>query len=111
MCPCVKYISLLSTDIYESSPTIGKSLTIISTSESQLPLMQIKSSLNDSKNDLSSHKDRHENIGQGFIGQKALINFANHPAFDNIPIILETPYVDGRSLYKQEIAMIKKGIK
>lgn len=67
--------------------------------------------LNDSKNDLSSHKDRHENIGQGFIGQKALINFANHPSFDNIPIILETPYVDGRSLYKQEIAMIKKGIK
>lgn len=65
--------------------------------------------LNDSKNNLFSHKDRHENIGKGFIGQKALINFANHPAFDNIPIILETPYVDNKNLYKEEIAMIKKG--
>lgn len=67
--------------------------------------------LNDSKNDISSHKDRHENIGKGFIGQKALVNFANHPSFDNIPIILETPYIDGKSPYQEEIALIKKGIK
>lgn len=67
--------------------------------------------LNDSKNDISSHKDRHENIGKGFIGQKALVNFANHPSFDNIPVILETPYIDGKSPYQDEIALIKKGIK
>ncbi len=63
--------------------------------------------LNDSKNDLSSHKDRHENIGKGFIGKKALINFANHPIFDNIPIILETPYINNRPPYKEEIVLIK----
>ncbi len=67
--------------------------------------------LNDSKNDIYSHKDRHENIGKGFIGKTALINFANHPIFDNIPIILETPYVDGKNLYKEEIKMIKDGKK
>lgn len=63
--------------------------------------------LNDSKNDLSSHKDRHENIGRGFIGLKALKNFANHKVFDNIPIILETPYVNDKSPYKDEIRLIK----
>ena len=65
--------------------------------------------LNDSKNSLNSHKDRHENLGQGAISLKALINFANHPRFDNIPVILETPFKEG--IYKQEIALIKKNNK
>ncbi|MBD5423171.1 MAG: deoxyribonuclease IV [Mycoplasma sp.] len=65
--------------------------------------------LNDSKNELNSHKDRHENIGKGHIGKKALINFANHKNFDNIPIILETPYTDGKNLYAEEIKMIREG--
>ncbi|MBR2849365.1 MAG: deoxyribonuclease IV [Mycoplasmataceae bacterium] len=63
--------------------------------------------LNDSKNDIGSHKDRHENIGKGFIGLKALKKFANHPNFDNIPIILETPWVEDKMIYKEEIQMIK----
>lgn len=63
--------------------------------------------LNDSKNNLNSHKDRHENISKGYIGLKALKNFANHSSFDNIPIILETPYVDNKPIYDQEIKMIK----
>ena len=63
--------------------------------------------LNDSKNELSSHKDRHENIDKGFIKLKALKKFANHPIFDNIPIILETPYNNKISPYKNEIKMIK----
>lgn len=65
--------------------------------------------LNDSKNELSSHKDRHANIGKGYIGKKALINFALHPKFDNIPIILETPYIDDLPPYKEEIELIRKG--
>ena len=65
--------------------------------------------LNDSKNNIGSHKDRHENIGKGFIGLKALKNFANHPNFDNIPIILETPWVENKTIYKEEIQMIKNG--
>jgi deoxyribonuclease-4 len=47
--------------------------------------------LNDSKNDLSSHKDRHENIGKGFIGEKALKEFLKSPKFEGIITILETP--------------------
>lgn len=63
--------------------------------------------LNDSKNELGSKKDRHANIGHGFIGLKALKNFAHHNLFQDIPIILETPYIDNKSPYKEEIKLIK----
>ncbi|WP_027120887.1 deoxyribonuclease IV [Mycoplasmopsis lipofaciens] len=59
--------------------------------------------LNDSKNDLGSHKDRHENIGEGFIGINTLAKFVHDKDFDNIPIILETPYKDHGHIYNQEI--------
>lgn len=64
--------------------------------------------LNDSKNECNSHKDRHENIGHGKIGLQALKNFANHSMFNNIPIILETPWIDNQMPYKKEIELIKK---
>ncbi len=65
--------------------------------------------LNDSKNELSSHKDRHENIGKGFIGFEALQKFLYHPKFKGICTILETPWVEGNPIYKQEIEkLIKK---
>lgn len=41
--------------------------------------------LNDSKNPMGSHKDRHEVIGGGFIGLDALVNVVNHPALKNLP--------------------------
>jgi deoxyribonuclease-4 len=47
--------------------------------------------LNDSKKGCNSHVDRHEHIGEGGIGKKGLQKFINHPAFKNIPLILETP--------------------
>lgn len=47
--------------------------------------------LNDSKKGHSSHVDRHEHIGHGGIGKEGLRRFINHPAFKNIPLILETP--------------------
>lgn len=65
--------------------------------------------LNDSKNELGSKKDRHENIGKGHIGKEALIKFANHPNFKKIPIILETPWIDNKMIYKEEIKIIKSG--
>lgn len=64
--------------------------------------------LNDSKNDQGSHKDRHENIGCGKIGFEKLKNIAHNPRLENIPIILETPYIDGKPPYKEEIEMIRK---
>lgn len=72
--------------------------------------------INDSKNPLGSNKDRHANIGFGYIGFNALNYIVHHKDFVNIPKILETPYVpipenDKKSLppYKEEIKMLKKG--
>ena len=64
--------------------------------------------INDSKNEKSSHKDRHENIGLGTIGFDTLINIIYNERLENIPKILETPYVDKvYAPYKYEIKMIR----
>ncbi len=49
--------------------------------------------VNDSKNVRGAAKDRHENIGFGHIGYKALHDIVHHPQLEHIPKILETPYV------------------
>lgn len=49
--------------------------------------------VNDSKNEMGAHKDRHENIGFGTIGFEALNYIVHHEALVNIPKIMETPYV------------------
>ena len=74
--------------------------------------------INDSLNGIASHKDRHANIGFGTIGFDTLINVIYNPLFEDIPKILETPYVtkDDSSKekiyppYKYEIDMIRKKI-
>ena len=64
--------------------------------------------VNDSKNDLGSHKDRHENIGFGKVGFETLLQIVYNKRLENIPKILETPYVDREyPPYKFEIEMIK----
>lgn len=63
--------------------------------------------LNDSKNSIASHKDRHENIGYGSIGFNTLIDIAYNSRL-NVPLILETPFVDGICPYKEEIESIRK---
>lgn len=62
--------------------------------------------LNDSKNPLGSHKDRHEKLGEGTLGFAALSRIINHPALRDLPFYLETPNdLDG---YAKEIAMMKE---
>ena len=71
--------------------------------------------VNDSKNDINTHKDRHENFGFGTLGFDYLINIIYHEKLKDVPKILETPYVtkDDNSKereyppYKYEIDMIK----
>ena len=63
--------------------------------------------INDSKNEKSSHKDRHENIGFGTIGFDTLISIIYNERLSDIPKILETPYVGEHPPYKYEIEMIK----
>ncbi|WP_249871080.1 deoxyribonuclease IV [Oceanobacillus saliphilus] len=70
--------------------------------------------VNDSKNERGAHKDRHENIGFGHIGFKALHYVVHHPQLQNSPKILETPYVgtdkkNKKAPYKFEIDMVKNG--
>ena len=63
--------------------------------------------INDSKNIIGSHKDRHENFGFGEIGFNSLIDIVYNKRIENIPKILETPYIDDYPPYKYEIEMIK----
>ena len=61
--------------------------------------------INDSKNTLGSHKDRHACIGEGNIGLAALSAVTNHPQLKHLPFYLETPNeLDG---YAREIALLR----
>lgn len=61
--------------------------------------------LNDSKNPFKSHKDRHEKIGEGFLGIDAITNIINHPKLKHLPFFLETPNeLDG---YAKEIELLR----
>lgn len=62
--------------------------------------------LNDSKNPLGAHKDRHEKIGEGMIGQVALSRVVRHPSLAGLPFILETP--NELSGYAHEIDMMRQ---
>ena len=61
---------------------------------------------NDSKNPCGSHKDRHEKLGQGYIGMEAMKRIALHPVLQNKPFILETPNNDAG--YIAEIGTVKE---
>lgn len=50
--------------------------------------------VNDAKDPLGSHRDRHENLGQGKIGLEGLKTFVHHEAFRSLPTIIETPGFD-----------------
>ena len=63
--------------------------------------------VNDSKNIRGAHKDRHENIGYGEIGFETLCTIANHPRLKDIPKILETPYINEKAPYSDEIRMLR----
>ena len=71
--------------------------------------------INDTKNPIGSRKDRHENIGYGYIGFDALINIIYNKKLESIPKILETPYISSKDgltdrvypPYKFEIESIK----
>ena len=61
--------------------------------------------LNDSKNPLGARKDRHEKLGEGYLGLEAMVRIVNHPALDGRPMSLETPNeLDG---YAREIRILR----
>ena len=64
--------------------------------------------LNDSKNPLAAHKDRHEKIGEGTLTLEGIARIITHPALRGLPFVLETPNeLDG---YAAEIALLKEKV-
>lgn len=70
--------------------------------------------INDSKNECGAHKDRHENLGKGFLGLETLMQVISDSRFETIPKILETPYIKdvdnpkkSYPPYKEEILTIR----
>ena len=63
---------------------------------------------NDSKFEIGSKKDRHENIGDGFIGVDGFTNLVNHPKLQNIPFILEVPGYEGKGPDLENVNRLKK---
>lgn len=62
--------------------------------------------INDSKNPIGAHKDRHEKIGEGTLGTETILRVMRHEALKELPFYLETPNeLDG---YEREIKMLKE---
>lgn len=64
--------------------------------------------LNNSKKDLGTRVDRHDNLMKGLMGEEVFNWIMNDPRFDNMPLILETP---DESLWAEEIKWLKQLVK
>lgn len=65
--------------------------------------------INDSKYPLGSRRDRHANLGEGYLGLEFFVKFIRHPLVQELPLILETP--GDITVYAKEIAFLKSAIK
>jgi len=63
--------------------------------------------LNDSKTDLGSHRDRHEQIGQGYVGLETFRMLLNDARFADRPMLLETPKDDDLHQDVENLAMLR----
>ena len=93
--------------VYDAGYVIVEKLDdVLETFDRVLGLDRLKAiHLNDSKNPMGSHKDRHEQIGKGSLGLEAVVRIINHPALRKLPFYLETPNdLDG---YAREIALLR----
>ena len=93
--------------VYDAGYDIVEQLDdVLETFDRVLGLDRLKAiHLNDSKNPMGSHKDRHEQIGKGSLGLEAVVRIINHPALRKLPFYLETPNdLDG---YAREIALLR----
>lgn len=85
---------------------------IVNQIDSILGLENVKAfHLNDSKVPFNSHKDRHENLGAGEIGEEAIKGIINHPKLRNIPFICETPILEDEAGITAEFEKLKSWAK
>lgn len=100
-------ICLDTCHVFDGGYDIAHSLdNVINELETVIGIERLKAiHINDSKNELGSHKDRHEKIGQGNIGLSAFERIINHRKLKNLPFYLETPNeLEG---YKEEITLLR----
>ncbi len=64
--------------------------------------------LNDSKTPFASGRDRHENLGQGEIGGRALARWVRHPALRTVPFVIETPGFERQGPDRQNLARARR---
>jgi deoxyribonuclease-4 len=64
--------------------------------------------LNDSKTPFGSNRDRHENIGDGEIGREGFQAIVSHPAFTDVPGILEVPGFDGEGPDARNVEVLRE---
>lgn len=67
--------------------------------------------INDSMNPCGTHKDRHANIGKGYLGEEVLKKLVHDPRFEEIPKILETPWLCEEGSDKKTIPPYKEEIR
>lgn len=108
------FICLDTCHINDSGVDIGKFDEFLDKLDKLIGIDKIKCiHINDSYNPIGSHKDRHANLGYGTIGFDKLIDVIYNPRLDNIPKILETPWINRNEKntyapYKYEIEMIRE---
>ncbi len=108
------FICLDTCHINDSGVDIGKFDEFLDELDKLIGIDKIKCiHINDSYNPIGSHKDRHANLGYGTIGFDKLIDVIYNSRLDNIPKILETPWINRNEKntyapYKYEIEMIRE---
>ena len=100
-------VCLDSCHVYDAGYDIVNNLDgVLDSFNSIIGLKRLKAvHLNDSMNPMSSHKDRHQKIGEGSIGLEAIVNTINNPRLKDLPFYLETP--NELSGYAKEIEILK----
>lgn len=89
--------------------TAGSLGEVLAEVDSVLGLERLRAlHVNDSKVPFGSKKDRHENLGEGEIGDRSLSVFLSEPAFEGLPATLETPGPDKKGPTAEDVAHAKK---
>lgn len=82
---------------------------IVEDLDTQVGIENVKAiHLNDSMVECGSNKDRHANLGEGKLGEKAISNILHEPKFKNIPFILETPALKSEKTISAEVKKLKE---
>lgn len=107
------YVCLDTCHMNDSGVDLNKIDEFLKEFDTKIGIDKIKCiHINDSLNQIGTHKDRHANIGYGTISFDTLINIIYKKEFENIPKILETPYINRNTKdeyppYKYEIENIR----